>query len=155
MTDSPFPPPPPLLSPVPTFYPNTDRGDYQHITWQERQNCPHTHQGPGVKVYVTGAKQVHPHCLTCGKQTGSAMRMAGFSMADLFTIPTFQDNRNVYELRYADCEHCGNSVADGERHHWAPWALFDDAEQWPTAHLCKPCHRLWHKVVTPGMRKAT
>jgi hypothetical protein len=43
-----------------------------------------------------------------------------------------------------------------EIHHWAPqylWELFgfNDADKWPTAYLCRPCHQKWHDIVTPGM----
>jgi hypothetical protein len=44
------------------------------------------------------------------------------------------------------CQRCGASD-QLERHHWAPWAHFDDADSWPTALLCRPCHRRWHAVM--------
>ena len=27
----------------------------------------------------------------------------------------------------------------------------NDANLWPTDYLCKPCHDLWHKTVTPQL----
>lgn len=39
-----------------------------------------------------------------------------------------------------------------ERHHFAPRHLFGwDAESWPKAYLCRPCHMRWHRKVTPEM----
>lgn len=48
------------------------------------------------------------------------------------------------------CERCG-SYEFVEWHHWAPQHLFDDANAWPTAYLCRECHRRWHSIVTPNM----
>lgn len=48
------------------------------------------------------------------------------------------------------CEHCG-SIGPTERHHWAPRALFADADSWPRAELCRACHMEWHRRVTPGL----
>ena len=49
------------------------------------------------------------------------------------------------------CEVCG--ALGAEQHHWAPSALFGlEAESWPKAHLCQPCHAKWHRIVTPNMR---
>lgn len=41
------------------------------------------------------------------------------------------------------CEKCGG-VDNVERHHWAPREAFSDADQWPTAVLCRDCHVRWH-----------
>lgn len=51
------------------------------------------------------------------------------------------------------CRKCGHLGA--ELHHWAPYHLFgDEADQWPTDYLCRPCHRRWHDLVTPKMSAA-
>lgn len=44
------------------------------------------------------------------------------------------------------CIVCG---AEGpvEVHHFAPQALFTDAERWPVAHLCHTHHVEWHQVM--------
>lgn len=49
------------------------------------------------------------------------------------------------------CVRCGRR--DCELHHWAPRAIFGDAEceQWPKDYLCKECHDLWHMLVTPQL----
>jgi DNA-directed RNA polymerase subunit RPC12/RpoP len=43
------------------------------------------------------------------------------------------------------CSRCGEPGA--EQHCWAPHALFDDAEQWPTDYLCQRCQRRWHNTM--------
>lgn len=47
------------------------------------------------------------------------------------------------------CARCGGTGGTQE-HHWAPWALFADAAQWPTAELCIRCHNLWHNTLRAG-----
>ena len=44
------------------------------------------------------------------------------------------------------CAHCG-SAAGTELHHWAPRALFEDADEWPLSFLCRKCHMRWHRVM--------
>jgi len=54
------------------------------------------------------------------------------------------------DRRSEKCERCGQLGV--ELHHWAPYHLFgDDSESWPKSKLCRECHTLWHKVVTPYM----
>lgn len=98
----------------------------------------------GVIIAVNGAKHIKLCCHICGHLAGG--RVAG----NPDHYPVVRDNRTG-----AICEHCGST--DGvETHHWAPTALFDDPEgRWPMSLLCPPCHRLWHSVVTPGMRRST
>jgi hypothetical protein len=55
----------------------------------------------------------------------------------------------------APCAVCG-TVSHLETHHFAPRHLFGgDADRWPTARICGPCHRRWHDLVTPNMCKRT
>ena len=52
-------------------------------------------------------------------------------------------------------ERCAVCDAEGptECHHFAPRALFgDEANRWPTAHICRPCHERWHSLVWRGGR---
>ncbi len=44
------------------------------------------------------------------------------------------------------CAKCGSRGT--ELHHWAPRAIFDDADDWPMDYLCKPCHDAWHRVMS-------
>lgn len=54
-------------------------------------------------------------------------------------LPLLDDMRRIY------CERCG--ALGAQNHHWAPQALFrDDADDWPQAFLCEPCHQRWHQT---------
>lgn len=44
------------------------------------------------------------------------------------------------------CVRCGTTT-DVELHHWAPRALFSDADLWPMAYLCRICHTTWHTII--------
>lgn len=62
------------------------------------------------------------------------------------TLPVWADARATAPV----CERCGST--DGtELHHWAPNHLFHDAHDWPTSYLCRWCHALWHRMITPNM----
>lgn len=49
------------------------------------------------------------------------------------------------------CVVCGS--VNTEYHHFAPRHLFEDADNWPGAYLCKPHHTHWHNTVTPNMSR--
>ena len=49
-----------------------------------------------------------------------------------------------------ECARC-RAVGPTDRHHWAPVALFADADSWPKSNLCRSCHMEWHRRVTPGL----
>ena len=49
------------------------------------------------------------------------------------------------------CAKCGSRGT--EKHHWAPQALFKNADEWPTDYLCKACHDKWHEIINPKMIK--
>jgi len=59
--------------------------------------------------------------------------------------------RVVEILEAPRCARCGKRGA--EAHHWAPQAMFgkEEADRWPKDHLCKGCHDLWHRLVTPHL----
>jgi hypothetical protein len=46
------------------------------------------------------------------------------------------------------CSVC-SSVCEVQRHHFSPKALFEDADRWPVAPLCRKCHKRWHDLVAP------
>lgn len=52
----------------------------------------------------------------------------------------------------AACARCG-SLEGTQTHHWAPRALFDDADEWPMAELCKRCHARWHRTMDQAARR--
>ncbi len=123
------------------------------------RNCEHCKRKMQVRlvrnITTSGSSQVYWYC-TFGKhpiaRNGSSwikheiIREAGFDPDDLPVI----ENYSGTEL----CAVCGSPFA--ERHHFAPRHLFgDEAEQWPTAYLCKKHHDRWHALVTPNMDKTT
>jgi len=67
-----------------------------------------------------------------------------------------RDNARIYRWNVQSeartCERCGYIGIDLEVHHWAPQALFYDAEHWPTSLLCRTCHVRWHQVIS-GVRR--
>lgn len=61
---------------------------------------------------------------------------------DLDLIPVIEDRR----FEVPPCRRCG--ARGTELHHWAPRALFEDADIWPQDWLCRPCHTEWHQTMT-------
>lgn len=47
-----------------------------------------------------------------------------------------------------ECAVRGCDRRDTQYHHFAPRHLFDDADNWPCAYLCKYHHDLWHNRIT-------
>lgn len=47
------------------------------------------------------------------------------------------------------CERCDSHLT--EYHHFAPRAIFADADMWPGAWLCKRCHALWHSAMREAL----
>lgn len=79
-------------------------------------------------------------CGRCGHGRRSVSRrdLTAHSVA-LDSVPILADYRRDY------CERCGTIGA--QLHHMAPQALFEDANNWPTAYLCQPCHAEWHRTM--------
>lgn len=80
--------------------------------------------------------------VVCGR-CGTGVRLVAHDTLrrhhiDVSSLPLLTDDRVI------DCERCGQPGA--ELHHWAPQALFPDADGWPMAFLCVGCHREWHRV---------
>jgi hypothetical protein len=109
------------------------------------ESCYHLNRATGRLIARNGAIQIKDYCTDCGKILSGAKKAARILR---HTLPLIRDNREAAQ----PCDHCGQTTGV-ERHHWAPRALFNDSDEWPTAELCQPCHRLWHKSVTPKMRR--
>lgn len=88
-----------------------------------------------------GEAQPKALCLGCGK-LGDIPR---YDLEPLLDV-CFRDNIEFDSRAAAPCEHCGGTVGT-ELHHWAPRAIFHDADDWPTGYLCTECHRLWHRAM--------
>jgi hypothetical protein len=89
-----------------------------------------------------GAKQYRPRCLACG-------HVAGFHFPHRLLTDAERESARIVRTRVEAnlrCERCGKS-GPVEIHHWAPRSRFPDADQWPTAQLCRDCHARWHQAM--------
>lgn len=107
---------------------------------------------------------IHPYwCATCGgvsTQQASRAEVAEFRRQHgepqrVFTATEKRMMRGETVSRpvrgIGPCQVCG-STENVEVHHWAPAHLFGpECDKWPVGHLCQPCHRKWHRIVTPNM----
>lgn len=129
-----------------------DEFDLDNVASRPSANtkCWHLSRATGRVIARNGIAQVKDYCKDCGKILSGAKKAAAIHR---HTLPIIRDNRKLYGAAPEyPCDHCGQ-VTQLQRHHWAPWALFDDANEWPTSDLCVACHSLWHKIVTPNMRR--
>jgi hypothetical protein len=89
---------------------------------------------------VSGRQEYGVVCTVCDKGRRAMGRKRFQAMGiDPDALPRFD---SPWSMPY--CQKCGQPGA--ERHHWAPQALFDDADQWPMDYLCRACHTRWHQV---------
>jgi hypothetical protein len=101
--------------------------------------CPNSRLLLGSLIYASGAKNYKVMCSACGRW-GGAVAKGNLSRAMMEAAPVMKiNNAGVV------CERCGSPGV--ENHHWAPRSLFDDADLWPTAPLCRGCHARWHDVI--------
>jgi hypothetical protein len=103
-----------------------------------------------VTIASNGVRHYHLRCVRCRGVHGDGAVPHGdtlLQLIDLASVPVYSDAGEWA----ATCERCGAHYA--ELHHWAPWHLFEDANEWPTAWLCRDCHTLWHSIVTPEMHR--
>lgn len=83
-----------------------------------------------VKIFCHWCNELFPEALpTSTVQNAQRLRLA-----------------HIADQNLKECVRC-NKVTYTETHHWAPREFFSDADEWPVSELCKPCHRLWHKVM--------
>jgi len=101
------------------------------------------HGGPfefAIHIYTNGDRIIRRRCQGCGKLVGPALTRHRFTGNELDAMPIARDSTK----ERPPCVRCG--AWGSEEHHWAPRALFTDADLWPTSWLCRQCHRLWHDV---------
>jgi len=100
-------------------------------------------------IAQNGANQVYWWCISGNHKLA---RTAHFIPHDILRQYNIEPNRLPIMENYSHnepCIVCGNPMT--ELHHFAPRYLFEDADKWPTAYLCKPHHKQWHDRVTPNM----
>jgi len=88
-------------------------------------------------AFRVGGGQIHRRLLCRRRQTLSVCLA-------LNQLPLHRLGHDVpiIESTRERCQRCGARSA--ELHHWAPRAWFEDADDWPTAYLCRTCHLNWH-----------
>lgn len=127
--------------------------------WRKRESCPEEHaeklhglwrrgtnNSLGVVVQSNGRPIWKLVCRYCG-QTSSALPVAlvvgawGFAEHDI----EWQRENDPYDA-HPPCERLGCTAAVTEYHHFAPYNTFPmEADQWPTAYLCREHHIEWHR----------
>lgn len=111
-------------------------------------------------VSQRGVRMITATCKVCRRGTAYIKHDVIRSRfgTDPGQVPVDRDNRCGH-CSGAGCAECCNRCArcreykPTDRHHFAPNALFDDSDLWPTADLCRECHQYWHSIVTPNMRR--
>jgi 5-methylcytosine-specific restriction endonuclease McrA len=108
-------------------------------TARSRDACPATGGFALVSYRLrTGSIQARHQCVMCGRVMSSSLP---YTEAEAAQFPRAKDG-----VSDQPCERCG-ATEGVERHHWAPRSVFgdDEADRWPIALLCRPCHREWHR----------
>jgi len=103
------------------------------------KNCGKTQVRPVKQRVRNGIFQVYLECQVCGEKCSEWLKQKQYDMDSL----TERAPKGEYPL----CSHCG--AVGAELHHYAPQALFEDANHWSVGYLCKRCHKEWHEVMTP------
>ncbi|MGH3800865.1 MAG: hypothetical protein ACRDTD_12140 [Pseudonocardiaceae bacterium] len=108
-----------------------------------RAHCTHppTQRFTGWIRATNGVRTAKSRCLRCGRMDypGSSLPRG----SELFDV-CLRDLREHHDV--PPCVRCGTDQGT-ELHHWAPQAIFADANLWPTAPLCRDCHQLWHAAM--------
>ncbi len=106
--------------------------------WRCKRECEHETVVNGYIYRNDGSQMAYARCFDCGRMVKALPR--GSTVHDV----CLRDNRRLWAP--SPCEHCGSDEG-AQRHHWAPQAIFADAEDWPTGWLCRPCHTMWHDAM--------
>jgi hypothetical protein len=143
--------PPDVITAIETWFADTDavassrcitcgdwrRGFYAWTCERCQLECDHRHVS-GIRRAGDGALHPCRRCLRCG--LGTTPPRKGSELPNII----IRDTLDLYPAE--PCARCGG--LDGSQlHHWAPSAVFDDAEKWPTDWLCRNCHRIWHDAM--------
>ena len=118
--------------------------------------CDHCHRQVKVLLVRTvsssGVDMPWWQCTACNKPADAPIKFISHKLIkqrqiEIKSLPAVRD--------YHELEHCAVCGSAGtEYHHFAPRHLFgEEADNWPTAYLCKKHHDTWHDLVTPNMGK--
>ena len=130
-----------------------DKQAERDAVYARRRRCRHA----GILMRgrtVRGTWQFFYWCDDCGNYKLDPPYLTKDLIDNPDELPVAWDNDTPdipwWSYGRGECAHCKQETLV-ERHHWAPRHLFEDADDWPTANLCQPCHSLWHRIVTPAM----
>lgn len=123
-------------------------------------SCGHAYSNHmlGLVISRNGVHQYRRRCWACGHHSETIKQK---DVSPLAHVELLSDNRCEWcegvgcnACNPTPCARCG-SHANVQYHHWAPRALFPDgeADKWPISPLCQACHSIWHRVVTPVLRR--
>lgn len=105
----------------------------------------------GVLIAANGTFQVRARCYECRRWSSGAIAHAyirSLGINPLQDLPVIRDHRGYLAI----CAVIGCGSDDVELNHFAPRAIFGkDADDWPTAFLCRRHHREWGQRVTPSL----
>jgi len=102
----------------------------------------------GKKITEAGQLAYAFFCSFCAEQNGNHIGHRKLTEKEKQEAPLLKHT----VFKNESCGRCGKNHSL-QRHHWAPYHLFDDADEWPVSYLCIDCHALWHRKVTPEMAK--
>jgi len=98
-----------------------------------RHKCTHPDAVNGYIYRADGSMMAWSRCFRCGRMVKGLPRGS-----QIFGVCLRNNTKTP-------CERCGH--IGSQYHHWAPQAIFADANDWPTAWLCQSCHSTWHRAM--------
>ena len=98
-----------------------------------------------------GTYQVRARCYECRRWSSSQVAhdyVRGLGLDPAHDLDTIVDRRGYVAI----CSVRGCGSDDVELNHFAPRAIFrEEADDWPTAYLCRKHHQEWGQRVTPSL----
>ena len=130
--------------------PEEERTERLRRRWEElerprvpAERCDHAAE-PALFAVINpnGSRFVYEGCSQCRARLRPGEWVDQYRRPEAANAPIVQDLR----VHNPPCQVCG--AWGTEVHHWAPRALFGiEADHWPTAWLCRVCHKRWHDVI--------
>jgi hypothetical protein len=90
-------------------------------------------------VVANGTTQYRLRCMCCRYKSTFSIPHAMIDAVTAQSAPILRQDTPP-----KPCARCG-STSGSESHHWAPRAIFKDADLWPSSWLCRTCHMEWHR----------
>ena len=91
-------------------------------------------------VFANGVRQYRLRCVECDHLCGGSILHAKLTRAEIEAAAIVASH-----IGGNKCARCGQWSNGVELHHWAPAAVFQDFDCWPTSWLCAVCHNEWHQ----------